>query len=158
MSKPYPWYYAVNDRPVKIVELSDGSVDCLVFDFTTGGFTLDRRYFSHTLDTGIGKDVDQFTEVEFEQIVVELRRAISEERQATPIAWEHTGDGEFPYRAHIKGRTFTIRVNNFPDEPLYTLLVDGQEIEDLEDWPSPWVRPGIPKALLDMVEKNKQDN
>ena len=158
MSKPYPWYYAVNDRPVKIVLLPDGSADCLVFDFTTGGFIPDRSYFSRTLETGIGKDVDQFTEAEFEQIVAELRRLISESRQATPITWEHTGDGEFPYRAEIKGRTFTIRVNDFPDEPLYSLLVDGQKIEDLEDWPAAWVRPGIPKALLDMVEKNKQGN
>jgi hypothetical protein len=56
--------------------------------------------------------------------------------------WESTGDGEFPYRAEVKGHTFTIRINDFPAEPLYTLLIDAQEIEYLEDWPSAWVRPG----------------
>ncbi|MEO6457396.1 MAG: hypothetical protein ABIO92_03845 [Chloroflexia bacterium] len=158
MPKPYPWYYAVNDRPVKIVLLPDGSADCLVFDFTTGGFIPDRSYLSRTLEVGIGKDVDQFTEAEFEQIVAELRQLISEERQATPIAWELAVAGVFPYHAQIKGRTFTIRVNDFPDEPLYTLLIDGEKVEDLEDWPQAWVRPGIPKALLDIVEENRKGN
>ena len=156
MVKPYPWYYAVNDRPVKIVQLPDGGADCLVFDFATGGFVPDRSYFARTVETGIGRDVDQLTKAEFEQIVAGLRRSISEERQASPIVWEHTGGGEFPYQAEIKGRTFTIRVNDFPEEPLYTLLVEGIEVEDLEDWPEAWVRPGIPKALLDMVEKAKK--
>ena len=39
-----------------------------------------------------------------------------------------------------EGRTLRVRVNDFPAEPLYTLLVDGVEIEDLEDWPSRWVK------------------
>jgi hypothetical protein len=142
MAKPLPWYYAVNDRPVKIVELPDGGVDALVFGFATGGFIPDRSYFARVSETGIGKDVDQLTEGEFEALVATLRRSVSEERQTTHIAWQGTGDGEFPYRAQVRGRTLTIRVNDFPAEPLYTLLVDGQEVEDLEDWPAAWVRPG----------------
>jgi hypothetical protein len=38
-------------------------------------------------------------------------------------------------------QVMTIRVNDFPAEPLYTLLVDGEEVEDLEDWPEAWTRP-----------------
>ena len=140
-TKPYPWYYAVNDRPVKIVLLPDGGADCLVFDFTTGDFVPDRSYFSRTIETGIGKDVDQFTEAEFNTLVARLRQSLSEQRQAMTIHWEHTGDGEYPYRAQIKGKTFIIRVNDFPEEPIYTLLAEGKEIEDLEDWPPAWVRP-----------------
>ena len=44
---------------------------------------------------------------------------------AMPIRWEHSGDGEFPYHAEVDGRTLTVRVNDFPAEPLYTLIVDG---------------------------------
>lgn len=142
MSKPYPWYYAVNDRPVKIVELPDGGSDALVFDFVTGSFIPDRSYFGRVMETGVGKDVDQLTGEEFESLVAVLRRSVSERRQATAIAWEATGDAEFPYRAEIAGRSFTIRVNDFPAEPLYTLMIDNQEVEDLEDWPAAWVRPG----------------
>ena len=153
MPKPYPWYYAVNDRPVKIVRLPGGGADALIFDFATGDFVPDRSYFARTMETGIGKDVDQLTEAEFNLLVAALRQAISEERAATPIQWQHTGDGEFPYTAEYGGRTLVIRVNDFPDEPLYTLLIDGNEIEDLEDWPEAWVRPPIPQALLDLLDK-----
>lgn len=69
------------------------------------------------------------------------------------IVWEHSGDGEFPYRARVDGRTYTIRVNDFPAEPLYTLLIDSAEVGDLGDWPSAWIRPEIPRTLLDMVER-----
>jgi hypothetical protein len=64
------------------------------------------------------------------------------------IGWEHTGDGEFPYRASVDGADLVIRVNDFPAEPLYSLLVNGQPEQDLEDWPGSWVRPGMPPGLL----------
>jgi hypothetical protein len=65
-----------------------------------------------------------------------------------PIAWEHTGDGELPYRAKVGGVELLVRVNDFPAEPLYSLLVNGQLECDLEDWPGRWVRPGVPAGLL----------
>jgi hypothetical protein len=141
MTRPLPWYYAVNNRPVNIVQLPDGGADCLVFDFASGDFIPDRSYFSRISETGIGKDVDQLTEAEFERLVAALRQQLSEKRLATPIVWEETGGGEFPYRATLAGQTLTIRINDFPAEPLYTLLIEGKEVEDLEDWPSAWVRP-----------------
>jgi hypothetical protein len=68
-----------------------------------------------------------------------------------PIVWKHTGDAEFPYTAEAEGRRFTIRINDFPAEPLYTLLADSEELTDLEDWPPAWVMPAPPQALLDML-------
>jgi hypothetical protein len=65
-----------------------------------------------------------------------------------PIAWEHTGDGELPYRAKVDGVELLVRVNDFPAEPLYSLLVNGQLECDLEDWPGRWVRPRVPAGLL----------
>ncbi len=146
MARPYPWYYAVNDRPVMIVLLPDGGSDALVFDWATGAFVPDRSYFGRVSDVGIGKDVDSLTKQEFDARVGELRRSISLRRQATPIAWERTGDGEYPYRFVLEGRVLTIRVNDFPAEPLYTLIVDGVDAEHLDDWPAAWVRPPIPLA------------
>jgi hypothetical protein len=64
------------------------------------------------------------------------------------LAWEHTGDGELPYRAKVDGVELLVRVNDFPAEPLYSLLVNGQLECDLEDWPGRWVRPGVPADLL----------
>lgn len=151
--KPLPWYYAVNDRPVKIVELPDGRMETLVFDWTTGVFVPDDSYFTRVFEPG--KDVDQFTKEDFELKVSLLRVPIADSLCTSPVAWEHTGDGELPYRAAIGERILTVRVNDFPAEPLYTLLVDGQEIVNLDDWPSAWVRPPTPQALLDLVSKKK---
>jgi hypothetical protein len=72
------------------------------------------------------------------------------------IVWEHTGDSEFPYRAEVEGQTLTIRVNDFPAEPLYTLFVGDTEVEDLEDWPELWDRPPVPQHLLDMLEETRK--
>jgi predicted DNA-binding protein (UPF0251 family) len=34
-------------------------------------------------------------------------------------------------------------VNDFPDEQLFTLFVDGQEQESFDDWPAAWSRPTV---------------
>jgi hypothetical protein len=137
----YRRYYAVNDRPVKLEELPTGELTVLVADYATGRLVRDMSYLSRVSDHGIGKDVDSLTELEFEARMVALRHAAAARRHKTAIVWEPTGDGEFPYRAVVDGNTFIIRVNDFPAEPLYTLLVNDDEVEDLEDWPSAWVRP-----------------
>jgi hypothetical protein len=138
MTKPaagYPRYYAVNDRPVKLVQRDSGVVDAVVFDFATGGWKPDPAYFSKISDGG---DVDALAEDAFQQLVAHTRRLSAEKRHAAPIQWTHSGDGEFPYQATVENRALQIRVNDFPAEPLYTLIVDGEDIEDLEDWPSAW--------------------
>jgi hypothetical protein len=132
-----------------IVRLPDGSGDALAFDWKTGGFVPDRRYFARTLEHG--KDIDQLTEAQFTALVAALRLPICETLHAMPLVWEHTGDGEVPYRATIGERVLTVRVNDFPAEPLYTLLVDGHEVEHLEDWPEAWQKPATPKPLLDKL-------
>jgi hypothetical protein len=145
-------YYAVNDRPVKLVECENGSGDALAFDGKTGGFVPDRSYFARTPRTlEHGKDIDQLTEAQFTAIVAALRLPICETLHAMPLVWEHTGDGEVPYRTTIGERVLTVRVNDFPAEPLYTLLVDGDEVEHLEDWPEAWQKPATPQARLDKL-------
>ena len=143
--KPYPWLYAVNDRPVMIVRLPDGGADALVFDFKTGAFVPDRRYFARVADTGIGKDVDQLDEAAFARLVANLRRGIWDRHRASRIEWENAETDALLYRAKVEDTTITIRMNDFPAEPLYSVLVDGQEVEHLDDWPAAWVRPGAPR-------------
>jgi hypothetical protein len=64
------------------------------------------------------------------------------------ITWQYTGDGERPYRAVAGGAELVVQVNDFPAEPLYTLLVNGQPGPDLEDWPAAWTRPGNPVSYV----------
>lgn len=66
MSRREPRYYAVNDRPVVLAQMLDGTEALLVFDFATGNLTPDDRYYG-SLTPGSGKDVDSLTEREFEQ-------------------------------------------------------------------------------------------
>jgi hypothetical protein len=139
--RPYPWYYAVNDRPVKLVLTPSGGLDALVIDWESGAFVPDRSYFVKVSDTGIGKDVDQLTEEQFAQAVIDVRRRIVARLVTTALPWRATGDGEYPYRAEVNGHVYLIRVNDFPAEPIYTLLADDDELADLDDWPAGWTRP-----------------
>lgn len=144
----YPAFYLVNDRAVKLVLTPEGGLDALVLDWTSGAFVPDRSYFEKVSDVGVGKDVDSLSEAQFVACVAELRRPILQNLLAASIVWEATGDGEYPYRSSVGGRTLTIRVNDFPVEPFYTLIAEGDEIADLEDWPAAWIKPDQPAFAL----------
>jgi hypothetical protein len=75
-----------------------------------------------------------------DELLAALRHRAVAALLATPIG-EPTGDGEHPDRARVDGHTWTIRVNDFPAEPLYPLLADGEAQAGLEDWPAAWTKP-----------------
>ena len=58
-----------------------------------------------------------------------------------PIPWRRTPRAEFPYEADVDGQHWQVRVGDFPAEALYTLLIDGQEVADYDEWPKAWKRP-----------------
>lgn len=45
------------------------------------------------------------------------------------------------YASNKEGQNWKIRMNDFPAEPLYTLIVDGNEIIHFNDWPENWSKP-----------------
>lgn len=45
------------------------------------------------------------------------------------------------YEVSIERSEGKIRMSDFPDEPLYTLLVDGVEVIHFNDWPERWSKP-----------------
>ena len=57
------------------------------------------------------------------------------------IAWEKGTDPKYPFVASIDGERCVVRLNDFPDESLYTLIVNDIEIADFDDWPKQWSRP-----------------
>ncbi len=59
----------------------------------------------------------------------------------TPVQWEATDEAEHPYRSDVSGVTWQVRLNDFPAESLYTLLIAAEEIGDFDEWPSGWRRP-----------------
>ena len=56
------------------------------------------------------------------------------------IIWSRTPDAEFPYEASDRGKALTIRVNDFPDDHFYSLLVDNEGVAEFDDWPVNWIR------------------
>lgn len=57
------------------------------------------------------------------------------------IVWSGTSDAEHPYRARVDGQDWVVRIGDFPEESLYTLFIEGSEIESFDDWPAAWTRP-----------------
>jgi hypothetical protein len=56
------------------------------------------------------------------------------------VSWTETSDPNFPYEARINGDTLLVRLNDFPDTNLYTLLVNQEEVANFDDWPEQWMR------------------
>lgn len=136
MSDQGPRYYAVNDRPVALVPTADGGLDALVFDFATGALTPDRRYFSRTVDVGVGKDVDALSAAEFAAAVERLRRELLTRYAETPLLW--TADGAGGALCTMGERQLAVRAGT--DTSTWTLVVDGHELGELPAWPPAWRR------------------
>ena len=68
---------------------------------------------------------------------------------AKSIKWEKGSSAEYPFRASINEETLVIRINDFPEEEMYTLLVDGNKICDFTIWPSRWQKPHTKQVKLD---------
>ena len=56
------------------------------------------------------------------------------------IIWKQGTDPEFPYEAESGSDRLLIRLNNFPEENLYTLFVNDGERFSFDDWPGQWRR------------------
>lgn len=56
------------------------------------------------------------------------------------IIWEKHFLNERYFYSTNNGKLLLLRLNNFPDEPLLT-LIDGLNIFDLEDVPDNWIVP-----------------
>lgn len=59
----------------------------------------------------------------------------------TSVVWQSTADPFFPYAAQVQDEWWEIRLNDFPAEPMYTLMVEGNARLDFETWPRCWYRP-----------------
>jgi hypothetical protein len=57
------------------------------------------------------------------------------------VVWQEVTPGGVEFVAEVRGHPCKLRMNDFPDEPLYTLSVGGNKI-DLDDAPAGWAFPG----------------
>lgn len=65
-----------------------------------------------------------------------------------PVEWR-TASGAEPYimfEATDGGQRWVARLNDFPDEPLWTLIIGDAEILHFDDWPTFWgAHPAFPQ-------------
>ena len=66
---------------------------------------------------------------------------------AKTIEWRSTGDLTVPWSAGSGRKVYRVRLNDFPDQWMYSLIVDETELGDFHDWPDTWKRaPQKPPA------------
>ncbi len=58
-----------------------------------------------------------------------------------PISWNASDDPDTPWHTLFGSHRLAVRMNDFPDEVLYTLLIDEKDVADFDDWPALWTRP-----------------
>lgn len=66
-----PKFFAVNDRPAKVVDLPDGGIDVMVLNMRTGEWERDFSYLTKFIMHST--DVDLLTEEEFNAAVKAIR-------------------------------------------------------------------------------------
>lgn len=55
------------------------------------------------------------------------------------VNWQKVSEpGVIRYRAWVRASDWKIRLNDFPSEPLFTLLINGEEVIHFTDWPNHW--------------------
>jgi hypothetical protein len=57
------------------------------------------------------------------------------------VIWKKSADPRQPYFASHGNEVWKVRLNDFPNESLFTLIVDGAEVGDFDAWPEAWKRP-----------------
>jgi hypothetical protein len=65
-------------------------------------------------------------------------------RLDTEVIWNSTNDSDFPWSAQSGSETWRVRLNDFPDEYMYSLMAGDHLIGDFHDWPDAWHRPEGP--------------
>jgi uncharacterized protein YjaG (DUF416 family) len=62
------------------------------------------------------------------------------ERLTRTLSWRATNDVDYPWSTEVAGETWRVRLNDFPDDIMYTLIINDAVIGDFHDWPGCWRR------------------
>lgn len=62
------------------------------------------------------------------------------ERLARTVTWKKSDDLDHPWTIELDAERWQIRLNDFPDDTMYSLAIDAAAIGDFHDWPATWQR------------------
>jgi len=79
------------------------------------------------------------------------------------IAWAKGSDPSYPFETEMDGARLLIRLNDFPEENLYSLFVNDLAAGDFDEWPARWTRPdetkpSEPELSVFLPVFNEEDN
>jgi hypothetical protein len=57
------------------------------------------------------------------------------------VVWNRGINPSYPFEAEFDSDRLVIRLNDFPEGSLYTLMVNDEEVLSFDDWPELWPRP-----------------
>jgi uncharacterized protein YjaG (DUF416 family) len=70
------------------------------------------------------------------------------DKLAREMSWRSTGDPSYPWATEVDGIAWRVRVNDFPDEPMYSLMIGDESAGDFHDWPGTWQRSSDTSAAI----------
>lgn len=59
---------------------------------------------------------------------------------ARELNWDTTDDPEDPWATEVEEERWQIRLNDFPDDFMYSLVIDNRDVGNFHDWPETWRR------------------
>lgn len=63
-----------------------------------------------------------------------------EQLQHAKVDWQKTMENPYIFQTSVNGKAVRLRLNDFPEEPLCTVIVDDQET-DIHEFPKSWTLP-----------------
>ncbi len=70
---------------------------------------------------------------------------------AKNIQWEKGKDAVYPFCAKVENQDWQIKVNDYPEQEMFTLIINDKEIINFNNWPKNWHKPqinSVPRAKL----------
>jgi len=56
------------------------------------------------------------------------------------MEWQQAENPEIPWQTEVHGQMWQVRLNDFPDDFMYSLLIDRRTLGNFHDWPGSWIR------------------
>jgi hypothetical protein len=62
------------------------------------------------------------------------------EHLAREVSWVGRDDPDHSWAAEVDGQSWRVRLNDFPDELMYGLVIGDELVDNFHDWPETWQR------------------
>ncbi len=69
-----------------------------------------------------------------------IENAVLGECMCRKVTWVRTENLDIPWETCVEGQSWQARINDFPDDYLYSLFIAGKMAGKFHDWPETWIR------------------